>query len=191
MKKIITDADGCLVDWELAFHTWMHETHGMENDQLHNYFIHERYPGVTVERARELVHEFNDSKWITFMPAWGDSVSGVKQLTDAGYRFDCISSICDRPGVRAERHLNLIHHFGDVFNSVTCLHSALSKHDELSKYKDSGLFWIEDVWDNALIGAELGLRPIIITHAYNKGMQDSRIQRVNDWKDICEIILND
>jgi len=49
----------------------------------------------------------------------------------------------------------------------------------------------EDKWENAVLGADLGLRSVIITHHHNKDNYDPRIIRVDTWNQIADLILSE
>ncbi len=71
-KKIVADCDGVLLNWEYAFDCWINEKGfyklpGTEDE----YHIGNRY-GITTDKGRALVKEFNQSAAIGFLPALRD-----------------------------------------------------------------------------------------------------------------------
>jgi uncharacterized HAD superfamily protein len=78
--------------------------------------------------------------------------------------------------------------FGEgVFKSLHVLPLHANKTIELEKYKDSGLFWIEDKPSNAELGINLGLQPLLMDAPYNKDYNGA-VRRVNNWKEIYSIV---
>ena len=49
----------------------------------------------------------------------------------------------------------------------------------------------EDKWENAVLGADLGLRSILIDHPHNRDKHDDRILRLKTWQEIVEVILSE
>ena len=84
-KLILTDADGCLLDWEWAFNVWMQE-HGFEEipGSKLNYDMAIRY-GIPREQVVKLIRIFNESAAIGFLPAQRDAMYYVKKLVEKMY----------------------------------------------------------------------------------------------------------
>ena len=61
MKKIITDVDGVLLDWNVKFNEWM-EDEGFAIANADSYAVHRRYD-INREQADGLVKDFNESVW--------------------------------------------------------------------------------------------------------------------------------
>jgi FMN phosphatase YigB (HAD superfamily) len=190
MKKILTDCDGVLLDWETSFHYWM-------KDKGYSKVVHGTYDlGVAYDLPKdnkyELVREFNDSAWMCCLPVLRDACSGVARLFEAGYRFDVITSLSLDPFAKKLRWMNLDNHFGrNAFNDLICLDTGADKDDALAEYKDSGLWWIEDKPENCDAGLRAGLRPILIDHLHNRDYNHPDVIRVRNWKELCEVILGE
>lgn len=188
-KIILTDCDGVLLDWEAQFHLWM-KAKGYDKVVEAVYDIAVAY-GMEKAMAKDHVREFNESAWMGFLPAFRDARSGVARLVENGYRFVVITSLSLDEKARMLRISNLKNIFGkDVFIDVVCLDTGADKDDELIKYKDSGLYWIEDKTENAVTGAEMGLKSILISHAHNADAPNNKnIERVASWADIADVII--
>lgn len=190
MKKILTDCDGVLLDWETPFHQWMQQK-GYSKVKHGIYNLSEAY-GIDPNEKHDVVREFNDSAWMCCLPVLRDARSGVARLTEAGYRFDVITSLSLDPYAKRLRQLNLDNHFGkDPWNDLICLDTGADKDDALAPYKDTGLWWIEDKPENCDAGLRAGLRPILIDHAHNQFYNDERVIRVKTWEELCEVILSE
>ena len=187
-KIILTDCDGVILNWEKQFHRWM-------NDRGYNvvksgvYEIHDTYD-IAQERAMKYVEEFNTSAYLIDLPPFKDALSGVATLKENGYKFIAITTVGGNYHTHYLRKINLENLFGkDTFVELHCLSESEGKKNTLERFKDSGLYWIEDLPKNAKLGADLGLRTLLIDHSYNKDFNDDRIIRVRSWKDICNIII--
>ena len=168
-KIILTDCDGVLLNWEYAFCTWM-EQHGytqIENGN-HYYDLGERF-NITRTEAKQRVKIFNESAAIGFLPALRDAMYYVKRLHEEhGYEFHCITSLSLDPSAYQLRKMNLEKLFGPTaFTKLICLDTGADKDTNLAEYQDTGLYWIEDKYENAVAGLKAGLRPILVEHGFN------------------------
>ena len=187
-KIILTDCDGVLLDWEGAFHNWMSE-HGYETVAEGMYDIGEQYGLLKVE-AKKLIKIFNESAWMGYLKAFRDARSGVAKLYEHGYRFHCITSVSLDQKAHRLRQYNLENVFGKgTFKELVCLDTGADKDEALVKYKDSGLWWIEDKTENAECGLKYGLKPILIGHNHNEGSVSKDVIRLMDWNAITTHIL--
>lgn len=187
-KKILTDCDGVLLWWEERFHKWMTE-------RGYNKVVHGTYDlsvayDLHRENKHDVVKEFNNSAWICCLPPFRDALSGVARLVEAGYTFDVITSLSTDPYAGKLRQQNLDTLFGKKpWNDLICLETAADKDRELDFYRDSGLYWIEDLPKNCEAGLKAGLKPILITHDHNRDYYNPDVIRVNNWAEICDLIL--
>lgn len=191
-KTILTDVDGVLLDWEHSFTEWMNlNGYFQQADTNQHYDIGHRY-GLSSNKAHQLVREFCSSAWVRFLPVFRDARSGVAHLVEAGYTFVAITSLSNDPMAAKLRMRNLEDIFGKgVFTELTCLPTGSGKRDALAKYAGSGLYWIEDNVQNAIDGAELGLKSILVEHGHNAVCEHKEVMRVADWASIVNIIVND
>ena len=194
-KVILTDVDGVLLDWLYAFSCWM-ERHnyqivpGMEDQ----YDMNLRY-GLEKNDKDRLVRMFNESAVIRKLPPLRDAIKYVRKLhEDHGYVFRVISSLSEDTYAGHLRTKNLIEMFGPtVFESYVYLDTGADKDDALEQYRDSGCFWIEDKPENAILGHNLGLQSIILSHKFNDTVKVNEIgiPRCNNWKEIYNIIIGE
>ena len=190
-KIILTDCDGVLLSWETAFNEWMQQKGYVKKVEA-VYDISTAY-GIEKTEGKRLVKEFNESAWMGFLPAFADARSGVARLVEAGYQFLVITSLSLDEKARLLRISNLKNIFGkDVFTYVICFDTGADKDEALEPYRDSGMYWLEDKTENAVCGAQMGLKSIIIAHGHNEDAADiENIERVASWADIADIIIND
>jgi FMN phosphatase YigB (HAD superfamily) len=190
-KVILTDCDGVLLNWEASFTTWMAQK-GYNKVNADVYEMEVAY-GITKDVSKALVRQFNESAWMGYLPALRDARSGVAKLVEAGYEFICITSLSLDANAKKARVKNLQSIFGkDVFTAenVVCLDTGADKDEALAEYAGLGLYWIEDKTENAKLGANLGLKSLLINHGHNKDCNDPNIKRVANWSDIVSIITN-
>jgi hypothetical protein len=193
-KIILTDADGVLLNWEYAFCTWM-EQHGYTqiDNGNHYYDLSERF-NITRAEAKERVRIFNESAAIGFLPALRDAMYYVKRLHEEhGYEFHCITSLSLDESAYKLRKMNLEKLFGPTaFTKLICLDTGADKEAALAKYQDTGFYWIEDKYENAVAGLKAGLRPILVEHGFNMNepILDGMKKCLN-WREIYEYVTGD
>ena len=177
-------------DWEWAFNVWMQE-HGfaeVPGSKL-NYDMAVRY-NISREQVVKLIRIFNESAAIGFLPALRDAMYYVKRLHEEhGFTFHCITSLSLDPNAKKLREMNLNKLFGTTaFELVVCLDTGADKIDALAEYQDTGCYWIEDKWENALDGYNAGLNSILVEHGHNMYNYHPNIPIMKNWKEIYEKI---
>lgn len=189
-KIILTDCDGVIADWEYAFDIWMQQ-HGFVKTEGGNlkYNIGKRY-GIDYEQGKKLIKIFNESAAIGFLPALRDSMYYVKRLHEEhGYVFHCITSLSRDENAQELRRMNLRKLFGKTaFEKFVFLDTGESKEAALEPYRDTGYYWVEDKVDNALAGADIGLKPLLMIHGHNMDHMSRRYQMVKNWQEIYNIV---
>jgi len=193
-KIILTDADGCLFNWNEAFNEFMHES-GFTAipEEVDNYSVMDRY-GIASHIKMDMVKEFNHSDRIKSLKPYADAQEYVARLNSEGYKFIVITSLSEKPSAYDCRAQNLEECFGDAIIGLHCLRIGVHKGQKLQQWKDTGLWWIEDHVENAAAGAKLGLRSIVIDHPYNVGYDQhdhlhyARTSKETPWADIYEVI---
>jgi FMN phosphatase YigB (HAD superfamily) len=188
-RIILTDCDGVLLDWEWAFAIWMQERGYVQRPNAKDYYtIHDQFENLTWPEAKKFTRLFNESAAIGFLPALRDSVYWVRRLNEEfGYRFICITSLSTDKNAQKLRQMNLEKIYGDIFDDIICLETGSDKHDALSKFRDSGLYWIEDKPENSDLGYEYGLKSILIEHGHNM-KHECPYPIVKNWQEIYSII---
>lgn len=187
-KLILTDCDGVLLDWEFGFDQWVKEHHGLELKIEGVYGLTERY-GIDKNHTKELVKLFNESAAIGFLPAMRDSIKYVKKLHEEGFIFGVITSMTEYEYSVRLRNYNLEQVFGpNMFYFMQSLDIGADKDDALEPYRDTGCYWIEDKAENAILGAEMGLESLLMSHEHNKHVDHEDITHVDNWKHVYEVI---
>ena len=189
-RIILTDCDGCILDWEFGFHTWM-ESHGHTLKNKDVYKMVEAYD-LSSKTASNLVRTFNESAAIGFLPPLRDAQYFIKKLHEQHrYQFICITSLSEDPHAQKLREKNLSKIFGpNTFKEVICLDCGADKDEALAKAakKYPSAFWIEDKMTNVEEGINNGLRGILVEHGHNMNYKgDAFVGKT--WEDIYNYII--
>lgn len=191
-KIILTDCDGVLMDWERCFGEWMIDNgHSINPDFKDSYDMAAKYNIEYNEKCR-LIKFFNESSRVGYLPPLRDAIKYVKKLHEEhGYVFHMITSLSKNRYSGKLRIQNTERLFGKTaFESYEFLDVGADKDKALSKYKDSGLLWIEDKPENAVAGINAGLDCALISHPWNENLDASQITpRYDTWKDLYEAII--
>lgn len=188
-KLILTDADGVCLDWEGAFREWM-TSQGHRLKYSDSYKLHHHFHDLEPEEVHKYVDDFCASEAMADLEPYLDAKEYIDKLYEQhGYRFRVITSIGTDPATQARREQNLRDLFGDAIESVTCLALGSSKDLILEPYRGTGLYWIEDKYENFLSGVKLGLECILMDQKYNRDVRLTRGHRVRYWRDIYRIIV--
>jgi len=193
-RLILTDCDGCLVDWNKGFEAFMEmKKHPKVPGTDHDYSMAIRH-NLGLTEVHEFIKEFNESPYIADLTPFADSVEYVGKLVDKGFKFTVVTSISDAPQAKYYRTKNLIGLFGDIFDEIHCLKMGISKAHELTKWEGSGYFWIEDHMRQAEAGYEAGLKTVLIDHPYNSHYHTDLFPRVSykkPWNEIYNMVCKE
>lgn len=190
MKLILSDVDGVLVSWIEGFDALM-KKYGYPRVIENEYNLVKAF-ATTKDVIDKVAHEYVTSDVIANLHPIRDSVNVIRFLNqEHGYKLHCITSISSHPVTHEYRLLNLQNLYGkDTIYKLDCVDHNYEKRQHLEKYRDSGLFWIEDHIENSFFGKELGLKSILMDQPWNKEFFDDEIIKVNDWNDIAKLLLN-
>jgi FMN phosphatase YigB (HAD superfamily) len=184
-KVILTDCDGVLLDWSYHFQKFM-KWKGYTLVNGNAYSVKEQYGFETKAEARAMTSEFNNSAYVRYMTPHRDAIKYIKKLhEEAGYVFHVITSMSTNPYAYKARLENLNDLFGkNVIEKLICLDTGADKDETLAEYKDTGCLWVEDKFENALVGHKLGLDSVLMDFEHNKNDNHPEILRVRNWEDI-------
>ena len=199
-RIILTDVDGVLLEWEHHFTKWMLQKSYFD-EHGNRYFPHKLLPnkqdeyemanrfGVSKNEIRALIREFNRSAWMSTQRPMEESQTWVKLLAAEGWTFIPITSQTSDIPAQELRKRRLGELFGDhVFTNYHILGTGADKDSALAEFHGTGLYWVEDKPHNAVAGLKYGLKPILINHEYNRDFEHPNITRVNNWKQIHQIL---
>lgn len=191
-KYILSDVDGVLLDWNSEFHSYMTNCDYREWPHHKNkYSLSKRY-GTSREEMDRLVSIFNSSQYVSDLPVFRDAKKGLALLDQMGYRVIAVTNVGSSEDTKRLRTKNLLDHFGDVFYDIICLPIGESKYKTLSKWENTGHFWIEDKFSNALDGHSIGLNAVLVDHEYNRDFSTTRFPRVSNetpWEEILKLVV--
>lgn len=187
---ILTDCDGCLLNWVAGFDDWMHRN-GYRKTRDDHYGIDVCY-NIEKAESKKLIKTFNESSAIGFLGPYKDAIQYVRKLhAEHGFVFHVITSLSHEYASQELRTANLKRIFGQgPFTRFVYLGTGDDKHGALDEYKDSNLVWVEDKPENAIVGFERGLDTYLMTSPYNEGtFLPSGITRVKNWRELSERIV--
>jgi len=200
-RIILTDVDGVLLEWEHHFTKWMlqrtlfddrgarYHPYKLLPDKQNTYEMAERF-GLTIKEIRKEIREFNRSAWMGTQRPMLESQTWIKLMAAEGWTFIPITSQTSDMPAQQLRKKRMGELFGEhVFTNYHILGTGADKDSALAEFHGTGLYWVEDKPDNALAGLRYGLKPILIDHPYNKDFNHPDIIRVNNWKQIHEILV--
>ena len=188
-KIILTDIDGVVFDWHTAFVKWM-ELQGYSSTGVihHDAEIHNEF-GISLQEANVKREEFNASMACSVLEPMRQSVEYINKLHQEGFHFIAITSLSDKPIAQYYRYLNIEDYFEtDVFIDVRCLPAGASKLDALTDFENSGLIFVDDRISNLEDAVKVGLKPVLMKHAYNIHYANKKVPQVANWKEIYEYV---
>lgn len=188
-KLILTDIDDTVLNYVTPFRAWM-EDRGFNPVRPYGevYNLGQIY-GIDDDKAIALIEEFTHSEGFGKLIAEPCAKEILPQLRDEGYRFVAISATVKTNENRDRRMQNLADEFGFEFEDCFCTGLRLPKTPYLESYKGKSDLWVEDNFDHAVDGAEMGHNTFIITRKYNEGMTHEKVRRVKTWHEIAEHLL--
>ena len=199
-RIILTDVDGVLLEWEHHFSKWMlqrtlfdekgsrYHPYTLLPNKQNTYEMAERF-GLTIKEIRKEIREFNRSAWMGTQRPMPDSQTWVKLLHAEGWTFIPITSQTSDKPAQELRKRRMGELFGDyVFSNYHILGTGADKDSALAEFHNTGLYWVEDKPKNALAGLKYGLKVLLYDHPYNQDFNHPEITRVNNWKDIHQIV---
>ena len=145
--------------------------------------------GLTKTQIRKEIREFNKSAWMGTQLPMQESQTWVKLMAAEGWTFIPITSQTSDIPAQQLRKRRLGELYGDhVFINYHILGTGADKDSALAEFHGTGLYWVEDKPKNAVAGLNYGLKPILIDHPYNRDFEHPEIIRVNNWKEIYQIV---
>jgi hypothetical protein len=186
---LLLDVDGVLLNWNAGFKTWMAQRGHIEICTI-EYDMAKRY-GMTDQKILELIEEFNRSAAVAFLFSMPGSVLVISHLRELGYEPVCITSFGGDMYSQIQRQ-NLLNHLFQVDSiNIHILDTAADKRAVLSKWKDTGYFWVEDKLSNALLGHELGLKAILLRSDHTIDYVSDEIFVADSWWQIHQYITGE
>ena len=145
--------------------------------------------GISLQEATVKREEFNASMSCSILEPMRQSEEWIRKLYEEGYHFIAITSLSDKPIAQYYRYLNIEDYFEtDTFIDVKCLPAGAPKLETLAEFQDSGLIYIDDRISNLEDALKVGLKPIMMKHAYNIHYNNKKVHQVANWQDIYKYV---
>ena len=190
-RIIVVDFDGVCGDWESYFEEVAYFDWGFPLPKaIPTYYIPHRNPSLDETAVLMALDDF-ESNHLSFIPPMRDAIKYIRKLHEEhGYVFHCITAVSDDDRVYQSRWQCIQTLFGQTaFTRLIHTNGSDNKRAVLEHYRDSNCYWIEDVIKNAMFGAEVGMKPILMNQHYNLIEEAPEpIVRVNNWREIYNII---
>lgn len=189
-KVFVTDIDGCVLDWDYGFRTWMEfQGHTVKISDKWNMAKCFDLPEDTI---MQLIKQFNTSAAIGFLPPFRDAQYYIKLLHERyRWQFVAVTALSSDPHAQKLRIKNLNKIFGDnVFIDHYFVDTFQSKKAHLQTVIDKygeDLYWLEDKKMNADLGSELGYAGMLMEHGHNLDYS-GLCYKVKNWQEIYESI---
>ena len=189
-EHILLDVDGVLLDYDRAFEVY----YGLDKSIVETTYLYSERYGIDESMIIKMVDEFNQSDAFSQIKPLPNAIQAISDLSKSGHEIFIISSCGLSKLTHDLRKNNLITVFGDVFSDFHLIDFHKTKLNELTKYKNSEAFWVDDVYHHYIAGKNLGFNAIWKTTEHNKVMQ-SQPEHKNEniqecWKDIKSLILS-
>lgn len=166
MKQILIDCDDVLLHWLAGFRTWLRTERRIETcaGGPHDWDM-SAWLKVTSKESQFLVAAFNSSPEFGNLRPYKQALDTLRKFSSRGFAVDVITS-CGEDSLTVSRRVrNIVECFPNCFGEIHCLPLGVSKRALLSSYPNS--YWIEDNYQNALIGLECGHKPFMLTRTNN------------------------
>jgi FMN phosphatase YigB (HAD superfamily) len=186
---MLVDCDGVLLNWESPFDEYVRKKYGVSMVDSGEYYLTQRY-GIDSQLADVMTKDFNQSSEFSDLPVLPGAVEALCDIHRRGVTIICVTSTVAGALTGDLRKKNLAKHFGSAIGEIHLLNVDQCKRAVLSQWRDSGHIWVEDLPKNAIVGAELGLRSILIDAPYNRGDYDLlRVYGDRHWDQIHTIAV--
>lgn len=181
---LILDCDGVLLNWiggftAYASHRLGKDLASTEQDD----FDLSAWLGLTGDETDAMIGDFNQGDGGHFGRL--DPLPGAREALAAahsrGRPIFVVTSCSTLPQVIASRKANLRAVFGDIFSDIHCLDLHLDKSPVLRELGPGT--WVEDKFENAIAGADIGLTSYLIRYDYNRKHEPTGIHPNLTWVD--------
>ena len=187
MKQLLVDCDDVLLQWRQGFRHFVAAHHGIETKpEGPKDWCMSEWLGCSPEHAISLVEDFNGSKYFGELISTFGSHTALDYFYASGYNIAVVTSCGCDPASVVRRTRNLTMLFRHLLDDIHCVPLGESKGPVLGQYPE-GALWVEDNYQNAVIGLAHGHKPFVIRKSHNaKHELDSidGITWVDNWVDI-------
>jgi hypothetical protein len=189
--RFLLDCDDVLLDWIDGFRKYASRELGLPIMGRPTSWDMTRWLGVSQRVVDHLIESFNNSDAFGALHPANAAEAVVPALKTAGHKLSVITSCSGDSAVGARRYHNLIAVFGPVFDEIICLPLGESKEHALRRFEPS--IWVEDNYQNALTGSQLGHTPVIIRKPHNVEFEalDVECVWIDSWCDLLGAATGD
>lgn len=143
--------------------------------------------GMDVALETELLNKFFDSSAFYDLPAIEGAPEALQALYRHDWRFVAVTACPNGKGVSEARRGNLEAVLGVPFEEVYTTGIGGCKRDILASFTPT--VFVEDNFENALIGQELGYQTFLISQKHNLH-HDAPMIRVDHWSEIVDQLVS-
>jgi hypothetical protein len=189
-RSVLLDCDGVLLDWLYGFRIFAEYQLNRSIDPAgpRDFDLHQWLGLASFADVKPLIEAFNSGVGGHFgnLPALPGAVDAVNAFAHQGRDLHIITSCSTSQEAIQYRHDNLMNIFGNAFESIHCVGLRDSKRPILDSFRPA--LWVEDKFENALVGQASGHRSYLIRASHNAGYDAAgkgpNLDWVDGWSDI-------
>jgi hypothetical protein len=189
---LIIDIDGVALDYLEGFKVYAQTRLGRQIPGLPTDFNLTNWLGLeNFDDTMALIEAFNggaDGGFANLKPLpYAKSV--LQAMHNSGRAIHVITAIDPSPKVAELRRENLFNAFGDIFTDIHMVGFNQSKGDLLAQYHRG--IWVEDKFENAVVGHQLGHRSYLMKAPINTKYKDQcevkGVTWIDCWRDLARM----
>lgn len=189
-KLIITDVDGCILNWSKSFIEYVNDIGLIPKKDFYSCWDLEDWLGLSTKEVDSLAKDFNNTdNFKRLLPDYKSDIY-IPLLHDIGYDFIAITACGSHDTTSKYRTLNLNNLFPNVFKEIFCCDYNYEKNDILEKLPKAK-YWVEDHYHNCKFGIDKDHTCFLMKHSYNNHIVDESIVMVSDWEEIYKNVISD
>ena len=164
---LLLDCDGVLLDWLDGFKAYASDRLGRVLKATPEDFDMSAWLGVSRGAMVAMIADFNqgDGGYFGRLRPLPGAQTALATAYAQGRRIEVVTSCSTLPQVVASREENLRYTFGDIFAGIHCLDTHHDKAPLLAELGPGA--WVEDKFENAVAGSNIGLTSYLIRTSYN------------------------
>lgn len=188
-KVIITDVDGCILNWSNGFIEYIKSLNMDSKKDLNSCWDLEEYLGLPTKEVDNLAKDFNITNNFKHLKSDYKSDVYIPLLHGMGYDFIAITACGSSDITSKYRTINLNELFPGIFKEIFCCDHNYEKNDILKNLPNSK-YWVEDHYHNCKFGIDND-HVCFLMDPYNNHKEDNSVISVSDWEEIYERIILD
>jgi len=191
-RDLILDADGVLFDYLSGIRDFASQRLGRKIVGFPTDFdLTEWFGFNSPDQTREMISTFNQGAGGGFgrlnpLPYAKEVLEAVREQ---GRNIHIITAVEPLPKVIELRRENLFNAFGDIFTDIHMVGLHQSKAHLLQQYHQGT--WVEDKFENAIIGQQAGHKSCLMKASINTKYKDScdgeNIIWIDGWRDLAKV----